>query len=104
VIEYDRAQTINAAQRILDQRGWCLYEVCLDVPNQVWEPQILIFDIAAEAVADTVEAEISAEPDYDARLSGCDRCTLRPVAAMGAYLCYLADLEGVSKRSRAGRQ
>jgi hypothetical protein len=82
---------MDAAQRILDQGGWCIYEACVDIAEQHWEPRALIFDLVAGAVADAVEAEIEAEPEHDARITGCDRHTLQPSETMGTYLCYLAD-------------
>ncbi len=53
---------------------------------------MVIFDLHPEAVADTVAEEILYEPELDARLTGCDRQTLRPDPGMGAHLCYVADL------------
>jgi CBS domain-containing protein len=87
----DRSRVIAAAQSILDQGGWCVFEVCTDVPRQRWEARVLIFDLVADAVADAVAEQIGYEPYYDARLTGCDRCMLQPDAAMGAHLCYLAE-------------
>jgi hypothetical protein len=88
---YERSRVVLAAQTIVDQGGWCVFEVCLDVPGQRSEARALIFDLLAEAVADTVEEEIEHEPEYDARLTGCDRRTLAPDVAFGAYLCYLTE-------------
>lgn len=88
---YERSRAREAAQQILAQRGWCLYEVCLHVRDQLWEPRVVIFHLAAEAVVDAVEAEIDLEPEHDARLTGLDRRTLCPEPAMGSYVCYLAD-------------
>ena len=88
---YERSRAVAAAQAIIDQGGWCVLEVCVDVPSQRWEARVLIFDLTAEAVADTVADEIMYEPERDARLSGCDRRTLRPDPAMGAHLCYVAE-------------
>ena len=88
---YDRSRTVEAARRILGQGGWCVYEACVDVPTQHWEPRILMFDLVAPAVADAVEAEIDDAPGQDGRLTGCDRRTLQPTEAMGAHLCYVAD-------------
>ena len=86
----DRPHVIAAAQSILDQGGWCVLEVCTDVPRQCWEARVVIFDRVADAVADAVAKEINYEPSYDARLTGCDRRTLRPDAGMGAHLCYVS--------------
>jgi hypothetical protein len=71
-------------------------EVCLDVPAQDWEARILVFDLAAEAVADTVIDEIRANPELDVRLTGCSRATLAPDPDMGAELCYVAGLRSVT--------
>lgn len=68
-----------------------MLEECVDVPAQRWEARVVIFGLVAEEVADKVAVEIACESERDARLSGCDRRTLRPVPEMGAHLCYLAD-------------
>jgi CBS domain-containing protein len=94
VLGYDRFQAVAGAQSILEQGGWCVLEVCVDVPMQCWEGRVVIFSHDAEAVADNVAREIMYESGRDARLSGCDRRTLRPDPAMGAHLCYVADSLG----------
>jgi hypothetical protein len=86
----ERSRTIDAAQRILAQGGWCVLEVCVDVPGQLWEPHDLLFDLVPDAIADVVEDEVSHEPHLDARLTGYNRATLRPDPGMGAFLCHLA--------------
>ena len=96
---YERGRVEQAAQAILDHGAWCVYEVCLDVPGQRWEARALIFDLLATAVADAVEAEIMLEPDRDARLTGCDRSILMPVAGLGSYLCYLGAHDGTTDGS-----
>jgi hypothetical protein len=98
---YERRQAIEAAEAILRQGGWCVFEVCVDVPLQCWEARVLIFDVTAEAVADAIEEEIQVEPTLDARLTGCDRRRLRPEPTMGAYLCYLAATPSTSSGSLA---
>ncbi len=103
---------IAAAQSILDEGGWCVFEVCTDVPRQRWEARVVILNPLADAVADAVAEEINREPLYDARLTGCDRRTLRPAYDMGAHLCYVAEQPAhatngtrASSRSRtAGRR
>jgi hypothetical protein len=85
-----RSRAMFAAQSILDQGAWCLLEVCLDAPTQVWEPRTLIFDLVPSAVADVIEEEMGQEPQLHARLTGCDRSTLAPDPGLGAFLCYLA--------------
>lgn len=92
MLGYEREQARAAAAWILDQGGWCVFEVCVDVPAQRWEARVVIFDLVPEAVADTVAEEIEYEPDRDARLTGCDRRTLRPEPAIGAHLCYVAEI------------
>ena len=87
---YQRSQALAGAQSILDQGGWCVLDACVDIPGQRWEAQVLIFDLVADAVADVVEEEVTCKPERDARLTGCDRSTLRPNPAMGAHLCHLA--------------
>jgi hypothetical protein len=91
VAGYERSRVIEAAQAILSQGGWCVLESCLDVPGQRWEARVLIFDLLPDGVAAVVEDEIAAEPDYDARLTGCDRRTLVPNQALGAHLCYVTE-------------
>lgn len=88
---YERCLAVQAAEQIIGQGGWCVYEACIDVPRQVWEARSLSFELTAEGVADEVEAEIELEPEHDGRLTACDRRTLLPEPGMGAYLCYLAD-------------
>jgi CBS domain-containing protein len=88
---HDRSRVIAAAQSILDQGGWCVFEVCANIPAQSWEARVVIFDLVAGGVADAVASEIDREPFYDARLTGCDRRMLRPDADMGAHLCYVAE-------------
>lgn len=83
----------SAAQSILDGGGWCVCEVCVDVPAQVWEPRALICHRDSEAVADAIETEIAEQPGLDVRITGCDRTTLQVQPALGAHLCYLADIE-----------
>src|ERR1700751_3073454 len=91
VAAYERERTVAAARSIISRGGWCVLEVCVDVPSQQWEVCALLFDLVAESVADVVEEEIAFEPDLDARLTGCDRCTLAPDPGLGARLCYIAD-------------
>ncbi len=81
----------TAAQAILDQGAWCVLEFCVHVPSQRWEARLLIFDLTAEAVADVVSQEIRNEAGRDARLTACDRRTLRPRLDLGAHLCFLAE-------------
>ena len=90
-VSYDRERAVEAAERILEYRGWCVYEACVDVPRQRWEPRLLMFHLSPEAVADALEAEIELEPEHDARLSGVDRRSLQPLPGIGAFLCYVAD-------------
>ncbi len=90
-MRYERSQAVAAAQSILDRHGWCVYEVCVNVPEQLWESRVLFFDLTAAGVADAVEAEIQLEPEHDGRLTGCDRRGLYPEATMGSYLVYVAD-------------
>ncbi len=90
VLSFDHSHTAAAAQSVLEQGGWCLLEVCVDVPGQRWESRVLICERDCEAVAAIVGDEIEREPGLDARLAGCDRRTLRPDPGMGAQLCYVA--------------
>lgn len=88
---YERSRVFEAARRILERRGWCVYEVCVDVPAQEWEPRALFLDLTAEGVAESLAAEIELEPEHDARLTGVDRQTLRPLPGIGPDLVYLSD-------------
>src|ERR1022692_2804962 len=40
VLGYDRFQAVAGAQSILEQGGWCVLEVCVDVPMQCWEGRV----------------------------------------------------------------
>ena len=91
MLSYDRFRAVAGAQAILDQGGWCVLDVCVDVPAQRWESRVVICGRVAEAVADKVAKEIMYDSERDARLSGCDRRTLQPNPAMGAHLFYVAD-------------
>ena len=91
VLPCERSHVIAAAQSILDRGGWCVLEVCVDVPGQRWEARVLIFHLVAGAVADAVEEEIAYEPERDARLTGCDRRTLHGDPGLGAHLVYVAE-------------
>ena len=111
VLRYDHVRAVAGAQSIIDEGGWCVLEVCVDVPSQRWEARVLIFHLSAEAVADTVADEINYEPQRDARLTGCGRRTLRPDPAMGSHLCYVAEhpapapiTAAVTARSRTPRR
>ena len=97
---HDRSLVIAAAQSILEQGGWCVFEVCTDVPGQRWEARVVIFNLLADSVADAVVEEIEYEPCNDARLTGCDRRTLRPDPEMGAHLCYVAEQPAQATREK----
>jgi hypothetical protein len=88
----NRTRLRAAARAILEQRDWCMLEVCVDVPNQRWEPRVVICVHNADTVVDAVAGQVTCEPDRDARLVGCDRRSLRPEPTKGSHLCYLADL------------
>jgi hypothetical protein len=102
VLGYDRDRATRAAEAILWQGGLCVFEVCVDIPRQVWEARALIFDLTADGVAETIAQEIDYEPERDARLSGCDRRTLRPEPAMGAYLCYVSEFPAAAGAPHSG--
>ncbi len=89
VARCQRSVVIAAAQSILDQGGWCVLEACTDVSNQKWEGRAVFFHLAAEAVYEAVEEEIDVEPEYDARLTGCNRRTLHGDDELGAHLIYI---------------
>jgi hypothetical protein len=87
----DRQLLLPAIQGILDAGCWCVYEVCLDVPRQVWEPRALICHRDPVRVVEAIAAESNGEPMLDARLIGCDRVTLRHDQGIAAQLCYIAE-------------
>ena len=101
-VPYERSRAVEAAQRILDQRGWCVYEACVERSRQLWETRVLLFDLNAEAVADALEEEIELEPEHDGRLVGCDRHTLCPEPGIGAHLVYLAEHSPLGAAHLAG--
>ncbi len=68
-----------------------MLEACVDIPHQVWEPRVLMFEQTAEHVADAIAEELAGEPGCDARLTGCNRRTLQPDPDMGSWLFYLAE-------------
>ena len=86
-----RQNLLPAIQRILDRGCWCVYEVCLDIPGQRWEPRVLICHPHADQVIEAIEAECESEPALDARVNGFDRVTLHHDEGIDAQLCYLAD-------------
>lgn len=88
---YERSRVFDAARRILERRGWCLYEACVDVPGQRWEPRTLFLDLTAAGVAESFAEGIELEPEHDARLTGVDRRTLLPLPGIGPDLVYLSD-------------
>lgn len=88
---------MEAAQAILDRGDGCVFEVCVDVPGQVWESRLLILSRSAEEVATAVDEQITLVPDYDARLTGCDRGTLARSARGDAHLVYLTGLPGLAE-------
>jgi hypothetical protein len=55
VLPHERQRVIAAADRILAQGGWCVLERCVEVPVQCWVARGIIFDLVADAVADSVE-------------------------------------------------
>ncbi len=91
---YERARVVTAAQAILDRGEGCFLEVCLDVPAQLWESRSLILNRSAEAVASAVEQQLTIEAGRDARLTGCDRRTLRRSTGE-VHLVYVAELTGL---------
>ena len=89
MLRYERSRVAEAAQSILDEDGWCVVEVCVDVPAQRWEARLLICDGDPEVVADAIEQELACDWDSDLRLTGCDRRTLRPDPGKGSHLCHV---------------
>jgi hypothetical protein len=89
-MSYERSRVFEAARRILERRGWCLYEVCVDACGQQWEPRTLFLDLTAEGVAEALAEEIELEPEHDARLTGVDRQTLLPLPGISPGVVYFA--------------
>jgi hypothetical protein len=87
---YERSRVFEAARRILERHGWCLYEACVDASGQEWEPRTLLFDLTAEGVAESLAEEIELEPEHDARLTGVDRQTLLPLPGLSPGVVYFA--------------
>jgi CBS domain-containing protein len=89
---YERARVVEAAQAILDRGEGCVFEVCVDVPGQLWESRSMILSRSADEVATAVDEQITIEPGCDARLTGCDRRTLRRSVGADAHLVYVTDI------------
>jgi hypothetical protein len=100
----DRQLLLPAIQRILDAGCWCVYEVCLDVPRQEWEPRALICHRDPARVVEAIAAESDSEPRLDARLIGCDRVSLRHDRGIAAQLCYIAELLMPPRPARRHRE
>jgi hypothetical protein len=100
VFGYDYERALAAAGQIIQNGGWCVLEVCVDIPRQRWEPRVVIFDLSSEAVASEVAQQIDYEPARDARLAACDRRTLRREPGAGAYLCYVAPPHLTARQGR----
>jgi CBS domain-containing protein len=103
MLPFERSRAAAAARLVLDRGGWCLLELCVDVPRQRWEPRVLICERDPEAVAVAIESEIARQPQLDARVTGCDRRTLKPDPALGSQLCYVAATPGRPRRTRTRR-
>ncbi len=88
----DRTAIVSAAEEILDANLWCVVEVCLDIPEQVWDRRLVIFRDDGEAVADAVAEWVDSTPHLDTRLSGCARNNLHSVPVAPRHLCYLTPL------------
>jgi len=86
----ERTAIVAAAEEILAAGLWCVVEVCVDIPGQVWDRRLVIFREDGEGVADAVADWVEATPDLDARLSGCARDSLHVAPAAPRRLCHLA--------------
>lgn len=95
MIAFSRSEVVSAAQAVIDAGGWCVLELCIDVPTQRWEPRLLVCNERADDVAEAVGIELVLDPACDARISGYNRCTLLREPAMGAHLCRVTELPSV---------
>lgn len=87
------AALIEAADEIIGRGLWCVVEVCVDVPNQIWERRLVVLRRDGAGVAEAVADWVRTGPAQDVRLNGCSRTDLRPVADSPTRLCYLAIAE-----------
>jgi hypothetical protein len=88
-----RTAVIAAARTIVAGGRWCAIEVCRDVPEQHWEPRMLICLSDPLVVADAVEEWVSGDPSRDVRLAGYSRDGLRRDDEGPLVLCHVAGVE-----------
>lgn len=88
-----RVAMIEAAEAILERDLWCVVEVCVDVPGQVWERRLAILRRDGAGVADAVAEWVRSAPERDLRLNGCRRSDLILAPDAPTHLCYLAGAE-----------
>ncbi|HVX33722.1 MAG TPA: hypothetical protein VHA80_11340 [Solirubrobacterales bacterium] len=86
----ERTAIVVAAEEILAAGLWCVVEVCVDIPGQVWDRRLVIFRDDGEGVADAVAEWVAVTPRLDARLAGCARDSLHAAPAAPRRLCHLA--------------
>jgi hypothetical protein len=87
-----RADVIDAARAIVARGRWCAIEVCRDVPEQRWEPRLLICLPDPLVIADALEEWIAAEDGLDVRVAGYSRDGLRRDEGGPVLLCHVAGL------------
>lgn len=94
----ERAALIEAAEELIERSLWCVLEVCVDVPRQVWERRLAILRSDGAGVADAVAEWVRSAPEQDVRLNGCRRTDLRLSPDAPTHLCYLAGAEELAAR------
>ena len=94
----ERAALIKAADGLIERGLWCVVEVCVDVPRQVWERRLAILRSDGAGVADAVAEWVWCTPELDVRLNGCRRTDLGLAADAPTHLCYVAGAAKLAAR------
>jgi hypothetical protein len=87
-----RPSVIEAAGMILARGDWCTVEVCRDVPQQRWEPRLMICRDGPLVVADALEEWVAADGSEDVRLAGYSRDRLRRDERAPVVLFHVAGI------------
>jgi hypothetical protein len=88
-----RTAVIDAARAIVARGRWCAIEVCRDVPEQRWEPRLLICLADPLVIADAVAEWNAAEDTLDVRVAGYSRDGLHRDEGGPLLLCHVAGVE-----------
>jgi hypothetical protein len=81
---------LPAVTGIVEQRLWCVMEVCADVSAQSWEPRLIICERDAADSAISIAEAIKDYPESDLRIAGYTRDTLCRVEQAPTALCHIA--------------